>query len=345
MSDAPGWDAIDAALAPIYSDSEPKHYGTIMRWRLGGPDPLDGISAYRRAAPVPHWHFITYGMSELYEKESDNAHVSGWGFEFTFRLAREPAETEPPGWALHFLQNLARYVFNSGNNFEAGHHMDLNGPMALEREDTAVRAAAIALDPELGRIDTPHGALEFLQIVGLTTDEYDAAQGWRTGSLLDLMADKLPLLVTDLDRRSLMADPEVGAAVRAGVERDGSATASVAVQVLNAQLRAGTTTLTFGAHPIDRILRLLRGRLPFGRPLNVHGPDQAVTFTPGTVFSARQEGPNTDVTLPPGTVDELIQTIRPVAGEYRVPSAPGLVIHIERSVITDGEGNIVETVG
>jgi hypothetical protein len=47
---------------------------------LGGQDPLDGISVYWADAPVPHWHYITYGFSELYAKESSDAAASGYGF-------------------------------------------------------------------------------------------------------------------------------------------------------------------------------------------------------------------------------------------------------------------------
>jgi hypothetical protein len=42
---APGWEAITAALEPLYQGEEPKHYGTIIKWSLGGPDPLEGILA------------------------------------------------------------------------------------------------------------------------------------------------------------------------------------------------------------------------------------------------------------------------------------------------------------
>src|SRR5687767_4519289 len=108
----PGWHAIGEALSGVYHDVEPLHYGTVIKWRLGGPDPLDGISVYRRP---DHWHFVSFGMSELYEKESDVADQSGWGFEFTFRLAG--GGDKPPMWAVNFLQNLARYVFTSGNPF------------------------------------------------------------------------------------------------------------------------------------------------------------------------------------------------------------------------------------
>ena len=134
-----GWDAINAALAKVYGQGEPPyHYGTVLPAALGGKDPLQGISVYQRDAPVPHWHYITYGFSELYDKESEDPEVSGFGFEMTFRLALY--EEEPPRWALNLLQNLARYVFRSGNPFDAGHYLDCQGPIALGQA-TDVRGA------------------------------------------------------------------------------------------------------------------------------------------------------------------------------------------------------------
>ena len=42
-----GWDAIAAECLRRYPDQkEPKHYGTVHPWRLGGPDPLDGLDVY-----------------------------------------------------------------------------------------------------------------------------------------------------------------------------------------------------------------------------------------------------------------------------------------------------------
>ena len=44
---AMGWDAITAEFERIYPDqTNPKHYGTLIKWALGGKDPLDGISIY-----------------------------------------------------------------------------------------------------------------------------------------------------------------------------------------------------------------------------------------------------------------------------------------------------------
>src|SRR5918995_1872532 len=194
-TDAPGWDAIDAALRPIYEDREPLHYGTVVSYALGGPDPIHGISAYPNDQ-LPPWHFVTYGFSELWAKESDDPETSGFGFELTFRPTREPGDQTPPAWALNFLQNLGRYVFETGNGFGVGHTLPLNGPIA-RGSGTPIHAATFAHDPELPPIDTPNGRLEFLQIVGLTMDELEAISSWNAAAFLDLRRRADPLLLTD----------------------------------------------------------------------------------------------------------------------------------------------------
>lgn len=86
-AEAPGWEAIDGALRTIYGDTEPLHWGTIIPAMLGGNDPLQGISAYRSDfGGKAHWHFVTYGYSELYAKESEDKDVSGFGYEMTIRV-------------------------------------------------------------------------------------------------------------------------------------------------------------------------------------------------------------------------------------------------------------------
>lgn len=344
---APGWDAIDAALRPLYGDDQAHHYGTLIGWRLGGQDPLDGISAYAREDPVPHWHFVTYGMSELYEKESEVAEESGWGLEFTLRLARAAGEETPPSWALNFLQNLGRYVFGSGNVFEAGHHMNLNGPISLDQPDTAIHAVMFGIDPELGEIDTPHGRVRFLQVVGVTLDEMDAGTRWSATEMLDVLSRRLPLLITDLARPSVLADPAVAAEVEAAVARDGSSTGSLFVQVAEWDLTGDRASVTFGAIAAERIGRLLSARLRHGRPVFVEAPGGGVVFRPGTRYAAApgDEDGWLDLTAPPEVVDELTGLLRPRAGEHRLNAAPALTVHIARSEIRSPEGALVEVVG
>lgn len=346
---ATGWDAIDAALNQLYPGVEPKHYGTILKWRLGGPDPLDGISVYPRA---DHWHFISYGMSELYSKESENADESGWGFEFTFRVARTPADTDPPVWAANFLQNLARYVFGSGNPFAPGHHLNLNGPICLEQPDTSIAAIAFAEDPELSAIDTPHGQLQFLQIVGLTLEEYSAIERWDAQRLLAAMAPSLPLLITDLARGDLTDQPAIAAAIEQGVRREGSSTDALFVQEAGWRVekagwaRKKTTTVTFGASVAERISRVLQARLPFGRDVHLQAEDSSVAFRPGGQLAISDVGDGRlEIQIPAAVLAELTGVLQPVAGTYPLASAPELAIQIAKSQIRDPDGAVVAEIG
>jgi suppressor of fused len=315
---APGWDAIDRALRPIYGDMEPLHWGTLYRWRLGGPDPLDGVSAYPRVDPVPHWHYVGYGLSDLYEKESDDPEVSGWGFELTFRLARDPAETEAPAWAAQFLQNLARYVFQTGNDFAAGDVIDASDP------HSEIRAAAFTADPELGEITTPHGRVRFLQAIVLTPDEYTAAWEWDTTALLEVLAPRLPLFVSDLDRGSLLDDPAIATAVRTGSARDGSSTGAVRADSLACTYDDGTVQLRLSIEDAPRVARMLAARLPYGRPLLVMAtPERGVQFLPGDRFTITP-GDIGEITVPPDAVDALLEVLRAPEGVHTSPSLPGL---------------------
>lgn len=228
---ASGWDSIDDALRALYGDREPRHYGTVVKRALGGPDPIDGISAYKNEGAVCHWHFITYGFTDLYEKETEDPDVSGFGFELTFRLACKPEGAEPPRWALNFLQNLARYVFESGNAFGAGHHMNLNGPISLD-EPTEIGAIAFAADPQLPEQSIPNGRMKFIRIVGLTLDEYHATKDWNTLGFLNVLATGNPLLITDLQRGSILRDPQMAATIRDRTDREGSSTGSTFIKTL-----------------------------------------------------------------------------------------------------------------
>ncbi len=212
VDQAVGWEAIDAALQRLYGDQEPRHYGSIVKYRLGGPDPLDGVSIYDCGDPSFHRHVVSYGMSELYFKpESAGAKFSGWGFEFTARPA--PCELDEtmngaahePLWVIHLMNYFARYVFASGKWFAPYHFIPTNNPIR-PNTDTALVGVAFAPDPLLPAIDTPNGAVQFLQLVGLTQAELDwlwqDPKTSRCRELLEKMRADNPLLITDLGRRA-----------------------------------------------------------------------------------------------------------------------------------------------
>lgn len=54
----PGWAAINQVFKSIYCDQKSIHYGTTIKYKFGGPDPLDGVSVYRSDKGVSHWHYF-----------------------------------------------------------------------------------------------------------------------------------------------------------------------------------------------------------------------------------------------------------------------------------------------
>lgn len=349
--EAAGWQAIDEALHPLYADQRPKHFGTLVSYELGGRDPLCSVSAYWRDLPVPHWHFITYGFTELFGKDNPDADISGFGFELTFRLAGDGAgvERDPPEWVLGFLQNLARYVFDSGNVFRAGHYLNTNGPIAPD-EPTQICAIAFIGDPELPPRETPNGTVEFLQIVGLTADEEFALKQWTILKALDVFQPYLPLYVTDLRRTSLLNTPQVHEALRAGAQRDGSGTGRIFADQLEFDKQTpliGNTTymVSVGASQIRELLILLPLRLPFGRDFELIGRDTNVCFTSAQRCSVGETDGGVVISLTRDALDEICATLKAQAGTYSLNHIKNLVFDVVETLVRDNDGNVVETVG
>ncbi|KOP68264.1 branched-chain alpha-keto acid dehydrogenase subunit E2 [Bacillus sp. FJAT-18019] len=345
-----GWDAIEEAVTKLYGEQEPKHYGTAIPYILGGQDPLDGLSAYKAESPSPHWHIVTFGFSELYEKESEDPEYSGYGFELTFRVAREKDEVEPPAWALNLLQNMARYVFNSGNVFTAGDYLDANGPICLGA-DTQLTALAFIPDPELDIIHTPNGRVEFLQMVGITDDELEAMKIWNTRGLLEAGKEEIPGYITDLSRNSMLRVPAIQESVQLGIDRDGSSTGFLYVDQLawepgkNSLFSKKPSVLTLGAKQAETIQKLLRGRLLKGKELMLMSKEISVTLEPSSTTGFDINEHKVQLKLDEAIVNELMHKLLPIEGEIRLSSYKHLIIQVVKTYIKDQDGNVVSSIG
>jgi len=340
-----GWDAIDAALSPIYGDQEPMHWGVALPHALGGNDPIHGISAYRSSNQSNHLHFVTYGFSELWEKESDDPEWSGFGMELTFRLKAKP-EDDPEAWTLNFLQNLGRYVFQTGRVFGAGHTMPLNGPIHIE-SDTKIHAIMFVEDPELGAIDTPNGRVEFVQIVGLTVDELNAIDQWNSRSFADLIREHNPLFITDVNRDSLLDDPEFNKAVQSGIQRDGSQTGQMYGDQFSFKLDKSTNEYEFriGALISAPLSRRLVARIPFDRDFTVSGEGGSILFSPADTFDISIEDEHCQIQLPLEHCTAFAELLSPKSGTYHSEIFPNLTVIVEPTEIKDEDGNVTDTLG
>lgn len=198
---APGWLAIEQAFETVYGVQAPKHYGTILTSRaiLGGSEFLDGYSFY--TSPKDYQHLITYGMSNLYANpEYFKQTYSRWGYEMTMKLYGEPDELV---WACNMLGNLARYTYTNERFFEDHQYVLGDGSCIQVDSDSSITSLIIVRDPELPILDSVHGRLEFLLMVGVTWDEITKIRD--DTSLMDVLiermkADDNPDLVTDMKR-------------------------------------------------------------------------------------------------------------------------------------------------
>jgi suppressor of fused-like protein len=202
-ADAPpasGWEAIEQAFDALYPGQKAKHWthdGVMRTHDLRNPpeNPFDGVSIYDGGA---FWHYVSFGMSDLYEKESRGS-WSGFGYELTFRLAKPASEAEPPLWPINLMGSLARAAY-TGSAFAPGHTVQV-GPIDGQVE-TTLTALLLTEDPALPVRDTPNGELSFLLLVGVEAALRERAMKEGSAGVLAELRASDPALMTRLSRAS-----------------------------------------------------------------------------------------------------------------------------------------------
>ncbi|WP_369696581.1 suppressor of fused domain protein [Nocardiopsis sp. YSL2] len=190
----PGLVRIYEGWAERYPGVEPL---TVQFAADGDKDGLDGVLAYPLEG---HWLLVTFGLTELGEKTSEQSAVSGAGFEFTCRIPREPDETSVPAWILRVLHALADR-FLAGVDLDVGHWIVTPSPLGGDPANGDMTSLAIVPDVDLRFLDTDNGLVLFFQIVGLLAEEGEEAQKADTvAPLMALLRDRDPKMITDPGR-------------------------------------------------------------------------------------------------------------------------------------------------
>lgn len=200
LPDPVGWDAITAAFEKLYPGQEnPRHFGCLIPWRLGGPDPLQGVSVYDGG---DCFHFVTYGLSDLYEKEGKDPEYSGYGLEFTLKLRKEGLgdELREQQNIVGIFNALARLTFEKGEQFFPDEYIYTGQTTGMDiGQKSKLTGFVTALD-EAGTIDTPNGKVDFVKLIGATDAELKAIidKKLRVRELVEMIGD-----VTDYTRESV----------------------------------------------------------------------------------------------------------------------------------------------
>ena len=200
--EAIGWHAIEEEFLRIYpGQTNPKHYGTIIRWIFGGNDPLDGISVYDGG---DYWHFVSFGQTEIYEKESDVKEISGYGYELTFKLKKDNYEDEEAEIRniCGILQMIARLTFTKNEIFQPFEFIYTGQTVGIDARQKSNLTGFITIkDPTVETIDTPNGKVEFLELIGMTDAELKTLS--TVGSVMEIY-EKLGSDITDYHRESIV---------------------------------------------------------------------------------------------------------------------------------------------
>ena len=106
---------------------------------------------------------------------------------------------------MNMMGNLARYTFTSERLFEPGQYVGSEknpSSLNLGQPDSAITSLLITEDTEVSGRQTIYGELAFLQLVGITTEEFRKIV--EDKSLVPVLLERLradyPDLETDMDR-------------------------------------------------------------------------------------------------------------------------------------------------
>jgi len=202
MPETSGWDAITQAMLALYpGQTDPIHYAPVLSYRLGGNDPLDGISIYDGGS---YYHFVTYGFSELYEKESQHAAYSGLGFELTLKLKKDGIRKRDKEYKniCGILQTLARMSFEDGDIFSPEEYIYTGQTIGIDADGSSQITGFLTMEDALSTMDTPNGKVQFVQLVGATDAELKALVDGNT--TVSALLEKLPDGLTDYTRDSIL---------------------------------------------------------------------------------------------------------------------------------------------
>ncbi|MFB8770625.1 suppressor of fused domain protein [Nocardiopsis alba] len=193
----PGLTRIYEGWAEKYPDVRPL---TVQFAADGSTEGLNGVLAYPLEG---HWLLVTFGLTELGEKTSEEKRVSGAGFEFTCRIPREDGDETVPAWILRVLHALAAQ-FLAGTALDVGHWIVTPAPLGGEPANGDMTSIAIVPDVDIRVMDTDNGLVLFFQVVGLKVEEGEYAQKADTvAPIVALLRDRDPRMITDPNRETI----------------------------------------------------------------------------------------------------------------------------------------------
>lgn len=198
-----GMEVIDNAVERVYpNELIHTNYVPMIRWDLGGPDPLDRVTIYDGG---DYYKYVTYGLTELYDKKSKDLKKNGFGMEFTFKLKKDAYKDEERELknVVGILQTLARSTKEDGEIFKPYEYIYTGQTvgMDIERKSNIVGFITIP-DRELKPAYSAYGRADFIAFIGVTEQELQAVM--KKELTVKELYEKLGTDVTSYTRKSVI---------------------------------------------------------------------------------------------------------------------------------------------
>ena len=207
-----GIDAIEnevKRIHPLWENA--RYYTPKTAWESGGTEPLEQISIHKEE---DYFHFITYGLTELHDKESKDQTKSGFGTELTLKLKRgeyknQSEERKELLYIALLLQKFAKYIIQENSIVKPYEDTYLVKGSSLRKSigiDIAGTSNIVAFitvpDKDLQSLDTPYGRVDFIALIGITKKELQAIRNRKITE--KELYEKIGTDVTSYHRKSVI---------------------------------------------------------------------------------------------------------------------------------------------
>ncbi len=182
-----GWAFIESLFAELYPGQTPRHAASAIAPRHDlriGRASVEGTHVYD-AGKV--WHYVTLGLTELYDQSDASVGPNGIRCELSMRIAKHDAP-EPPLWPVAFLGKIASHVSQGA---VLAHGVSFRtGPIAGAPAAAGLEGVVALLDPGIEPRPGPFGKVGVILLVGLTGRQLDEIkQGGSAKLIAELAAD------------------------------------------------------------------------------------------------------------------------------------------------------------
>jgi suppressor of fused len=190
VSSPVGWAFIESLFADLYPGQTPKHAAPAIApqhdLRIGRAS-VEGTHVYDAGNA---WHYVTLGLTELYDQSDASVGPNGIRCELSMRVAKPGSQDsdDPPLWPVAFLGKIASHV-SQGAVLAQGVSFR-TGPIAGAPAEAGLEGAVALLDPGIEPRPGPFGKVGVILLVGLTAPQLDEIkQGGSAKVIAGIAAD------------------------------------------------------------------------------------------------------------------------------------------------------------